>query len=98
MACMYITVLMSVFLRLILAHSDHYWVYPFLNWEDALVAVYYFMVAIICVVAFFVQFLIHWIRDFIARKTGHDNFNEKVGSEKVTSEKFDTESIDVEAA
>lgn len=33
-------------------------------------ALWYFMVAIIVVVAYFVMVLIHWLRDWIARKTG----------------------------
>ena len=47
------------------------WVYPFLNWSQGpTTAIWYFVVAIIVVVAFFIMILIHWIRDFIARKTG----------------------------
>ena len=33
-------------------------------------AVWYIMVGVICVIGFFVQYLIHWLRDFIARKLG----------------------------
>ncbi|CEP09458.1 hypothetical protein [Parasitella parasitica] len=47
------------------------WIYPFLNWQQgSSTAIWYFAVAIICVVAFFIQVLIHWGRDYIARKTG----------------------------
>jgi flagellar biosynthesis/type III secretory pathway M-ring protein FliF/YscJ len=47
------------------------WVYPFLDWSQGPpTAIWYFVVAIIVVVAFFIMILVHWIRDLIARKTG----------------------------
>lgn len=45
--------------------------YPFLDWSQGpKTAIWYFAVAIISVLIFFIQILIHWIRDFIARKMG----------------------------
>lgn len=44
--------------------------YPFLNWSQGpIAAVWYFMVAIITVVAYFIMVLIHFVRDWIAQKT-----------------------------
>lgn len=51
--------------------SAGYWVYPFLDWEQGpITAAYYFAVAVIVVLSYFIQVLIHFVRDFIARKTG----------------------------
>lgn len=55
-------------------NRNHRWVYPFLDWyQGPSAAIWYFAVGIICVVAFFIQVLIHWLRDFVARKAGKMN-------------------------
>lgn len=52
-----------------LQFSAGYWVYPFLDWKQGpITALYYFIVAVVVVLAFFAQVLIHFVRDFIARK------------------------------
>lgn len=56
--------------------------YPFLEWSQGpSAAIWYFAVGIICVVAFFIQVLIHWLRDFVARKTGKMS-NVEIADEK----------------
>lgn len=63
-------------------NRNHTWVYPFLEWSQGpSAAIWYFAVGIICVVAFFIQVLIHWLRDFVARKTGKMS-NVEIADEK----------------
>ncbi|KAI9486804.1 MAG: hypothetical protein EXX96DRAFT_550671 [Benjaminiella poitrasii] len=69
-----ITVLFYMFLAFIIFSSKGIWVYPFLNWDQGPVAaLWYFVVAIIVVVGFFIMVFVHWIRDFIAHKMGKRN-------------------------
>lgn len=68
-----------------LIYSNHYWVYPFLDWsQGGKAAIWYIVVGVIAVVAFLIQVGIHWLRDFVARKTGKapasQQHNEKVES------------------
>lgn len=54
-----------------LIYSNGWWVYPFLDWyQGPSAAIWYIAVGLICVVAFFIQVLIHWVKEFVARKTG----------------------------
>ncbi|CAO0799325.1 unnamed protein product [Mucor circinelloides] len=67
----FFTVVFYMFLAFIIFASTGRWVYPFLDWSQGPpTAIWYFVVAIIVVVSFFIMILIHWIRDVIARKTG----------------------------
>lgn len=46
-----------------------FWVYPFLDWhQGGKAAIWYIAVGVICIVAFFIQFLIHYLRELVARK------------------------------
>ena len=54
-----------------------------MNWEQGgKAAIWYFAVAVIVVASFFIQVLIHYVRDLIARKTGKADaeLNEKTDS------------------
>jgi hypothetical protein len=52
-----------------------------LDWtQGPKAAIWYFAVGIICVLAFFIQILIHWLRDFVARKMG------KIDQEELTED------------
>ncbi|GAB5588227.1 hypothetical protein Unana1_03127 [Umbelopsis nana] len=72
---------------------DHFWTYEFLDWSQGpKAAIWYFVVAILAVIVFFLQYGIHQFRDFIARRV---NGNERA------HEQFDMEAkgdlADVEA-
>ncbi|KAK4512605.1 uncharacterized protein ATC70_003308 [Mucor velutinosus] len=77
-----LTIIFYMLLAFIIYAVNHRWVYPFLDWyQGPSAAIWYFAVGIICVVAFFIQVLIHWLRDFVARKTG------KMNSVEITDDK-----------
>lgn len=67
----FFTVIFYMFVTFIIFADTGKWVYPFLDWSQGpMTALWYFMVAIIVVVAYFVMVFIHWLRGWIARKTG----------------------------
>lgn len=52
-------------------YSQGFWVYPFLEWDQGpKAAIWYVAVAAIVTLSFFLQVLIHFLRDFIAKKAG----------------------------
>ncbi|RCH78806.1 hypothetical protein CU098_004850, partial [Rhizopus stolonifer] len=66
-----ITIILFMFLAFIVYACNGYWIYGFLDWsQGGKAALWYILVGIICVVGYFFQCLIHWFRDFIARKSG----------------------------
>jgi hypothetical protein len=55
-----------------------------LSWSQGqIAALWYFLVAIITVVAYFIMVLIHFVRDWIARKIGRAEAASAVADEKV---------------
>ncbi|KAI8970081.1 hypothetical protein BDF20DRAFT_915945 [Mycotypha africana] len=66
-----LTVLFYMFLTFIIHATAGFWVYPFLDWQQGpKAAIWYFVVAIVVVVSFFIMKIVHSIRDYIALKTG----------------------------
>jgi hypothetical protein len=60
--------------------TDNFWTYSFLDWSQGpKAAIWYFVVAILAVIVFFLQYGIHQLRDFIARrvhrKKDHEQFD-----------------------
>ncbi|KAG2194031.1 hypothetical protein INT47_009922 [Mucor saturninus] len=81
----FFTVVLYMFLTFIVHASAGYWVYPFLDWKQGpITAAYYFAVAVIVVLAFFIQVLIHYVRDLIARKTARSHQNTVSDSQDMT--------------
>ncbi|KAI8987126.1 hypothetical protein BDB01DRAFT_834203 [Pilobolus umbonatus] len=65
-----ITVIAYMLMAFIIYASDGYWVYDFLDWNKGpTAAIWYVAVAAIVVVSFFIQKLLHMLRDKIARKS-----------------------------
>ncbi|CAO3653847.1 unnamed protein product [Mucor hiemalis] len=76
-----LTVLFYMFLAFIVYATNGFWVYPFLDWKQGgKAAIWYVAVALIVVVSFFIQVLIHYLRDLIARKMGKSVPNQKAAS------------------
>lgn len=74
--------------------SAGYWVYPFLDWtQGPIAAAYYFAVALIVLIAFFIQVIIHYVRDFVARKTVGSGQSMVSASQDIT--KLETSHSDV---
>ncbi|KAG2222190.1 hypothetical protein INT45_014087 [Circinella minor] len=63
----FINVVLYMFLSFIVHASAGFWVYPFLNWDQGGIAAgLYIGVAACFIIAFFIQMLFHFIRDWIA--------------------------------
>ncbi|KAI7857297.1 hypothetical protein BDC45DRAFT_500870 [Circinella umbellata] len=70
----FINVVLYMFLSFIVHASAGFWVYPFLNWDQGGIAAgLYIGVAACFIIAFFIQMLFHFIRDWIAKITGRRN-------------------------
>ncbi|KAG1488820.1 hypothetical protein G6F47_012242 [Rhizopus delemar] len=65
------TVVLYMLFTFVIHATQGYWVYPFLDWKQGgKAAIWYVAVGLIVVISFFIQYLIHFLRDFIARKKG----------------------------
>lgn len=54
--------------------SLHWWVYPFLAWSQGAVAAgWYIGVGVCFVIVYFLQYLFHFVRDWIAKKMGREH-------------------------
>ena len=51
-------------------HRTGWWVYGFLEWKGGITAAWYIGVGAAFVVVYFIQFLFHMLRDWVARKLG----------------------------
>jgi hypothetical protein len=62
---------------------DDFWTYEFLDWSQGpKAAIWYFVVAILAVIVFFLQYGIHQFRDFIARRVnGNEGAHEQFDME-----------------
>ncbi|GAA5817183.1 hypothetical protein MFLAVUS_010725 [Mucor flavus] len=73
------TVLVYMCLAFVVHATQGYWVYPFLNWEQGpKAAIWYVAVAAIVIVSYLLQVLIHFLRDFVARKMGKSESSQRV--------------------
>ncbi|KAI9266722.1 hypothetical protein BDA99DRAFT_506501 [Phascolomyces articulosus] len=93
----FINVVLYMFLSFIVHASAGFWVYPFLDWDQGAVAAgLYIGVAACFIVAFFIQMLFHFIRDWIAKVTGRNSVANKEQIQLQHSEM--SEHRDLEAA
>ncbi|KAI8339328.1 hypothetical protein BD560DRAFT_412695 [Blakeslea trispora] len=66
-----ITIIGFMLFSFVVYACNGFWIYPFLDWsQGGIAAVWYIMVGVICVLGYFIQCAIHWLRDFVARKLG----------------------------
>ncbi|KAI9340750.1 hypothetical protein BD770DRAFT_476527 [Pilaira anomala] len=66
-----VTVVIYMCLAFVVYATQGFWVYPFLEWDQGpKAAIWYVAVAAIVTLSFFLQVLIHFLRDFIAKKAG----------------------------
>lgn len=80
----------------LMLYSTGRWVYPFLRWSQGpITALWYFVVAIIVVLSFFIMILVHRVRDMVARKTGRAEVSAM--SEKVPDEETHQDHSKLEA-
>ncbi|ORY97969.1 hypothetical protein BCR43DRAFT_490640 [Syncephalastrum racemosum] len=69
-----ITIIFYMFLTFIGWGSLHWWVYPFLAWSQGGVAAgWYVGVGVCFVIVYFLQYLFHFVRDWIAKKMGREH-------------------------
>jgi hypothetical protein len=62
--------------------ADNFWTYAFLDWSQGpKAAIWYFVVAILAVIVFFLQYGIHQLRDFIARRVHRNKDHEQFDME-----------------
>ncbi|KAF1806383.1 hypothetical protein V8B55DRAFT_1456379 [Mucor lusitanicus] len=91
-----LTVVLYMFLAFIIFANTGRWVYPFLRWSQGpITALWYFVVAIIVVLSFFIMILVHRVRDMVARKTGRAEVSAM--SEKVPDEETHQDHSKLEA-
>ncbi|KAG2228422.1 hypothetical protein INT48_005372 [Thamnidium elegans] len=75
----FFTVLFYMFLAFVIYATENVWVYPFLDWSQGpRTAIWYFVVAILVVVIYFIMVGIHLLRDWIARKLGKLDQSDRV--------------------
>ncbi|KAI9265940.1 hypothetical protein BY458DRAFT_556596 [Sporodiniella umbellata] len=83
------TILCFMFLAFIIHATRGYWVYPFLSWEKGpKAAIWYIAVALITLVAFFIQYLIHYVRDLVGRRLTDDQDKSLVEESMMEESKF----------
>lgn len=68
-------------------YSDKWWVYPFLDWRQGPVtAGWYLGIGAAFIVVFFVQYLFHLLRDWIAKKVHRYHGKEDVDTTQQMTE------------
>ncbi|KAI9494598.1 hypothetical protein BDB00DRAFT_817451 [Zychaea mexicana] len=69
----FINVVLYMFLTFIIFATTGWWVYGFLDWsQGGITAAWYIGVGAAFIVVYFVQFLFHMLRDWVARKLGRN--------------------------